>query len=63
MKINYELKITNYELRITNYELRITNYELRITNYENTIIDISHLPTGMYFIQIGNYSEKFMVVR
>jgi hypothetical protein len=26
-------------------------------------IDISQLPVGLYFIQIGNYSEKFMVVR
>jgi hypothetical protein len=26
-------------------------------------IDISHLPVGIYFIQIGNYSEKFMVVK
>jgi hypothetical protein len=26
-------------------------------------INISHLPVGMYFIQLGNYSEKFMVVR
>ncbi len=26
-------------------------------------IDISHLPTGLYFIQIGDYSEKFVVVR
>jgi hypothetical protein len=26
-------------------------------------IDISHLPVGLYFIQIGNYTEKFMVVR
>ncbi len=26
-------------------------------------IDISHLPAGMYFIQIGNYTEKFMVLR
>ena len=26
-------------------------------------INISHLPIGLYFIQIGNYSEKFMVVR
>jgi len=26
-------------------------------------IDISHLPIGMYFIQIGNYLQKFMVVR
>ena len=26
-------------------------------------IDISHLPTGSYFIRIGYYSQKFMVVR
>jgi len=26
-------------------------------------IDISHLPVGIYFIQIGNFTEKFLVVR
>ena len=26
-------------------------------------IEISHLPLGIYFIQIGNYLEKFVVVR
>jgi len=26
-------------------------------------IDISHLPIGIYFIQIGNFTEKFVVVR
>jgi uncharacterized protein (TIGR02145 family) len=26
-------------------------------------IDVSHLPIGLYFIQIGNYSQKFMVVK
>lgn len=26
-------------------------------------IDISHLPFSMYFIQIGSYSEKFMIIR
>lgn len=26
-------------------------------------IDISHLPIGLYFIQIGNYTERFVVVR
>lgn len=26
-------------------------------------IDVSHLTVGVYFIQIGNYREKFMVVR
>jgi hypothetical protein len=38
-------------------------YEFQITNYENLRIDISHLPAGLYIIQIGNYSEKFVVVR
>jgi len=26
-------------------------------------IDISNLPVGLYLIQIGNYTEKFVVVR
>lgn len=26
-------------------------------------IDISHLPIGIYFLQVGNYSAKFVVVR
>jgi len=26
-------------------------------------LDISHLPVGIYFIQIGNYTDKFIVVR
>ncbi len=26
-------------------------------------VDISHLPVGMYFVKIGNYSNKFMVLR
>lgn len=26
-------------------------------------INIPHLPVGLYFVQIGNYSDKFMVVR
>lgn len=26
-------------------------------------IDISHLPVGLYFLRIGKYSEKFIVVR
>jgi len=26
-------------------------------------INVSHLPIGLYFIQIGNHSEKFVVVR
>jgi len=34
--------------------------------YSNTPlqrIGVSHLPVGLYFIQIGNYTEKFMVLR
>ncbi len=42
---------------------RVINYELQITNYDKSRIDISHLPVGLYFIQIGNYTEKFMLVR
>ncbi len=30
---------------------------------EGLRIDISHLPVGLYFIQIGNFSEIFMIVR
>jgi len=30
---------------------------------KNERIDISYLPVGLYFIQIGNYTEKFIVVR
>jgi len=26
-------------------------------------IDISNLPIGVYFIKIGNYTQKFMVVK
>lgn len=30
---------------------------------EELTIDISSYPTGLYFVQIGNYFDKFMVVR
>jgi len=26
-------------------------------------IDVSQIPVGLYFVKIGNYAEKFMVVR
>ncbi|MCX7908454.1 MAG: T9SS type A sorting domain-containing protein, partial [Ignavibacteria bacterium] len=26
-------------------------------------IDISHLPAGMYFVRLGNLTEKFVVIR
>ncbi|MEI6090402.1 MAG: immunoglobulin domain-containing protein [bacterium] len=41
----------------------LINYELRITKYEKTRIDITYLPVGFYFIKIGNYTEKFVVMR
>ena len=46
-------------------ELVLTTQSLRDTpsEKENLKIDISHLPVGLYFIQIGNYTELFMVVR
>jgi hypothetical protein len=56
--VSEEIKIFNtYGECVINYELQITNYD------EKGKIDISHLPTGLYFIKIGNYSQKFMVVR
>jgi hypothetical protein len=30
---------------------------------EGLRIDISHLPISLYFINFGNYIEKFVVVR
>jgi len=37
------------------------NYELKITNYENTIIDISHLPVGIYFVKICDKVKSFII--
>jgi len=55
------------EIRIYNTfgECVLTNSSLRDTPSEkgNERIDISYLPVGLYFIQIGNYTEKFIVVR
>ena len=44
-------------------ELVITDVQLLRDVGHLKRIDISHLPAGLYFIQIGNYSEKFMVLR
>ena len=63
---NYELRITNYELRITNYELRITDlngkivFTQKITNKKETIINISHLKSGIYFLQIDDKIIKIV---
>lgn len=32
----------------------VINYELQITNYEKRRIDISAIPSGLYFVRIGN---------
>ncbi|ROL61578.1 T9SS C-terminal target domain-containing protein [Bacteroidetes/Chlorobi group bacterium ChocPot_Mid] len=46
---------------LINYELQITNY---VTNYDtNFRIDISHLPVGLYFIRVGNATNKFVIVK
>jgi hypothetical protein len=56
--VSEEIKIYNY------FGEKIINYEFQITNYDGNLkIDISDLPIGMYFIKIGNNTEKFMVVR
>ncbi len=47
-----------------NFGEEVINYETSIVNYDSAVrIDVSHFPTGLYFIQIGNYREKFVVVR
>jgi hypothetical protein len=41
----------------------VKNLSPALSEGEGVRIDISHLPVGLYLLQIGNYSEKFMVVR
>ena len=41
----------------------VKNLSPSLSEGEGERIDISNLPVGLYFIQIGNYSEKFVVVR
>jgi outer membrane protein assembly factor BamB len=55
---------TPSDIKIYNiYGKCLYNYESRITKYEDVRIDISHLHIGLYFIQIGDYTDKFLVVR
>ena len=62
----------NNELRIINHELR-ENIDIQIFDIvgklvlshpsalsPETIIDISHLAKGMYFLKIGNKTAKFV---
>ena len=71
--INIYPNPTTGELTITNYELGITSIEVfdiygknllsnhLITSSSNHHINISHLPTGMYFVKI--HTETGVVVR
>jgi hypothetical protein len=53
-----ELRITNYELRIKGVEVfdvsgRMQKAESRMQNVEEErVLDISHLPTGIYFVKV-----------
>jgi hypothetical protein len=62
---------TSNQLRITNYELRMGNIEIydvvgrlqqsKIVNLQSEIIiDISHLPAGMYFLYIDRKTIKII---
>jgi len=57
-----ELKIENGELRMENVEIfdisgkNIFNFQLSTFNS----IDVSHLPTGIYFLRMGNRTAKFI---
>ena len=64
---NGELRITNYELGITNIEIfdmlgRPVGANLRVcpTANDETVINISHLPTGVYFIRIETENGKIV---
>ncbi len=54
--------VINYEFQITNYGKGVMTVETRHALSQQRIV-ISHLPAGLYFIQIGNYSQQFLVVR
>ncbi len=45
----------------------VINYELQITNYENARIDISQLPSGVYFVRLISggqaVTKQFVVVK
>ena len=42
----------------------LINYEFQITNYgENIEMNIEQLPVGIYFIRIGDFVKKLLIVR
>jgi len=59
---NYELKITNYEGgEVQIYDLMgRTLMSLRTLEFPETTIDVSHLPSGMYFLKIGEKTARFV---
>ena len=60
--VNDKLKITNYEGgEVTIYDITgRTLMSLRILESPETAIDVSHLPSGIYFIKIGEKTAKFV---
>ena len=60
--VNYELKITNYE----NGAIEIYNImgqhvmSSASLPFPETTIDVSHLPSGIYFLKIGEKTAKFV---
>ena len=57
-----ELKIKNYELKIENIEI-FDVYGRQIFNFQFSTfnsIDVSGLPTGVYFVRVGNRMAKFV---
>jgi len=70
IEINLESYLSLQKSRTS--EIKIYNYlgKCVMEDYQNLgdfgqlkRIDISHLPVGLYFILIGNYTEKFVVVK
>ena len=61
---NNTLFIQGHTNNISNYDIvNMFGQTLQSGVISNGRIDISQLPVGLYFIQIGNYSEKLIVVR
>ena len=63
---NGTLTIQHSEFRIQNSAFRITNLmgqtvQTGSLNAENQKIDVSALPKGMYFISVGDMTQKFVV--
>ena len=63
--VNNILYIDNYDLRFTNYDVQIiditgkTVQQLKISNQQSSI-NVSHLLTGIYFLQLQNNSSTIL---